>query len=305
MPRYSFCLRSFSLAVLAALWLAACQAAPGTPATSVSLPAIAGGEPASTPTAGEAISSSLPAAPQAVMFPSRDNETLQGTYYPAASDLAPLVVLMHWAPGDQADWAEIACWLQNRGLGGHTPNPLQLPWLDSSWFPLLAEGRSYAVFTFTFRGCQGGCKASSREQWLQDAQAALEYATMLPGVDAQRVVAVGASMGADGALDACLWLNTEGGGVCRGALSLSPGSYLTLPYPQAVQNLGALQPPPPAWCLYAKGDSASAAACQTAPGEHFRAVEYAGDPHGMKLIAPGLQPGALELLLEFLEMALK
>lgn len=245
----------------------------------------------------------LPPEPQKVEFHASDGQTLQGTYYPAAVNPAPMVVLMHWAPGDQSDWVEIAYWLQNRGLGGQT-EPAE-PWLDPSWFPPIPPGwveQSFAVFTFTFRDCEGGCQAFNQEGWLLDAQAAMEVAQGLDGVDPQRLVALGASIGADGAPDGCYWLNDEYENSCLGALSLSPGDYLTVPYVDAVSELGGEEPPKPDWCLYAEGDGDSARACQSASGDHYRTIQYAGSLHGMMLIQPEVEPNVPPLVLDFLEM---
>jgi hypothetical protein len=158
------------------------------------------------------------------------------------------------------------------------------------------------VFTFTFRNCEGGCQGFERAAWLQDARAAMEKAYTLEGVDLTRIVAIGASIGADGAPDGCTWLNGMYVNSCLGALSLSPGGFLTLPYREAVTALGAEQPPKPGWCLYAKSDSDSRRACENAEGENYLAYEYEGDMHGMVLIQPGLEPGALDLILEFLKL---
>jgi hypothetical protein len=211
---------------------------------------------------------------------------------------------MHWAPGDQGDWVEIAYWLQNRGLGGQTPNPGNVPWLDPSWFPETLEGQSFAIFTFTVRGCEGGCSSFDPDGWLLDAQAAMKAAQGLDGVDPQQMVAMGASIGADGAPDGCFWLNTESENSCLGALSLSPGSYLTVPYADAVDTLGAEQPPKPDWCLFAVQDTESAQACQSASGDHYRMEQYGGSPHGMMLIGPDIEPNVLLLILEFLTLSL-
>ena len=249
----------------------------------------------------------LPPEPQEIEFQAADGQTLSGTYYPAAVNPAPMIVLMHWAPGDQRDWIEIAYWLQNRGLGGQSANPEGVPWLDPSWFPPLPsewEEQSFAVFTFTFRGCEGGCSSFEPDGWLLDAQAAMETARGLGGVDPQRLVAAGASIGADGAPDGCFWLNQQYENSCLGGFSFSPGSYLTVPYADAVDALGAEQPPKPDWCLFAEEDADSAAACQSAAGDHYRMVQYDGSPHGMRLIDPAVEPNALQLLLEFIGLSL-
>jgi dienelactone hydrolase len=243
----------------------------------------------------------LPPEPQEIEFQADDGQSLQGRYYPAAVNPAPLVVLMHWAPGDQNEWNAIAPWLQNRGQTGGRSNGA--PWLDLSWFPPMPEGQSFGVFTFTFRNCEGGCKSFTRDAWLLDAQAAMRKARQLEGIDPKHIVAIGASIGADGAPDSCGWLNSQFPNSCLGALSLSPGDYLTVAYKEAVSALGAEQPPKPAWCLYAEGDAESARACEAAAGDNYRAIKYPGNNHGMMLIRPDVEPGALELILDFLKLS--
>jgi hypothetical protein len=232
----------------------------------------------------------LPPDPQRVEFQAEDGQALLGTYYPAAVNPAPTVVLMHWAPGDETGWPVIAAWLQNRGLEVETGGD---PWLDPSWFPPMLEGQSFAVFAFTFRGCDGGCSSFEPEGWLLDAKAAMKTASELDGVDPTRMVAIGASIGSDGAVDAC-------GEGCLGALSLSPGSYLRVPYDEAVAAVDGAGYP--VWCLAAEGDSESAPTCQSASGDHYRVVIYPGSEHGMELIQPEIEPSALGLILEFLQL---
>ena len=244
----------------------------------------------------------MPPVPQAVVFYAEDGQMLQGMYYAASVNPAPIIVLMHWAGGDQRDWFEIAYWLQNRGLGGNKSNPQNRPWLDSSWFPPLPEGKSFAVFTFTFRNCVGGCQVFEPDKWLLDARAAILKASQLEGVDPRRIVSVGASIGADGAPDSCYWLNIQSPNSCLGALSLSPGNYLTVHYPDAVKYLGDEQPPKLAWCLFSTQDPVSTSACNAANGTNYQKYEYKEDLHGMLLIQPGYKPPALQLLLDFLNL---
>ncbi len=259
--------------------------------------------PEPEPTA-EPVLAPLAADPQPIEFEAEDGQALQGIYYPAAQNPAPLIVLMHWAPGDQTDWPEIAYWLQNRGQGGNTPNPENRPWLDSSWFPEMADGRSFAVFTFTFRGCEGGCSSFERDKWLLDAQAALETAVQLEGIDPTQIAAIGASIGSDGAPDGCHLFNAahDDGSQCLGAFSLSPGSYLTLDYAEIAASLGMEDPPKPVWCLFADGDSSAANACNGASGAQYRSIGYAGSAHGMELVTPDMDPNVLGLMVEFLEL---
>ena len=239
----------------------------------------------------------LPAEPQRIEFETQDGQLLVGTYYPAAINPADTVVLMHWAPGDQRAWVEIAKWLQNRGEAGASEGQAESPWLDPSWFPAVPDGLSFAVFTFDFRGCVGGCSEFAPDGWLLDAMAAMETVKALPGVDPSRLVAIGASIGSDGAVDAC-------GEGCMGALSLSPGSYLTVPYADAVAALGDEEPAKPAWCLAAEGDQDSAEACRSASGDHYWANIYPGAGHGMQLVRPETDPDTLVVILDFLALAL-
>ena len=244
----------------------------------------------------------VPIEPQAVEFQAQDGQSLTGRYFPPATRPAPLVVLMHWAPGDQNDWIVIADWLQNRMVP-----PIALrsqPWQDSSWFPPVPKERSVGVFTFTFRGCDGGCKSFTRDEWLLDAQAAMQTARQLNGIDPARIVAIGASIGADGAADGCAWLNNQYPDSCLGALSLSPGGYLTVPYAEAVKALGAEPTPKSAWCLLAQGDSESKHACQDIEGQNYQAFQYPGKDHGMMLIQSGAEPNPLEIILDFLEQTI-
>lgn len=233
----------------------------------------------------------LPADPVPVTFWAEDEQELHGTYYPAAYDQAPTVVLMHWAPGDQTHWEAIAAWLQNRGAKG----PGGPSWLDSSWFPPMPDGLSFGIFTFTFRECEGGdgCQSFEPAGWLLDAQAAMEVARNQPGVDPFRLAAVGASIGSDGAVDVC-------GELCLGALSLSPGGYLGVPYDEAVTSVD--QEGKPVWCLAAEGDTDSAEACRSASGDDYQTITYPSDEHGLALIKPGMEPDTLETILEFLKL---
>ncbi len=281
------------------------EAAPTSePPTATPLPPSATAEPATaTPESPAPEPELLPAEPVEVPFQASDGQELIGRYYPAAANSAPVIVLMHWAPGDQQDWVEIAYWLQNRGLGAKSPAG-DVPWLDPSWFPAMLEGQSLAIFTFTFRNCEGGCASFERELWLLDARAAMETAAGLDGIDPGRMVAIGASIGADGAPDGCGLHNQDGGG-CLGAFSLSPGSYLTMLYADAVSALVDQETPRPVWCLYAVGDSASAEACQSAEGADYRTVEYEGGGHGMELVDPAVEPNALQLMLDFIQLVLE
>jgi hypothetical protein len=249
----------------------------------------------------------LPQNPQDLTFQTPQGRTLQGRYFPAAKDNAPLVILVHWVMSNQDDWQVVAAWLQNRGqsLPRECTNPSGCYWWDPSWFPSMGE-TSYAVFTFSLTSCETsmGCTGWTGDVWAEDANAAIQYASQLPGVDPTRIVTAGASIGADAAIDSCAWFDLQGGPArCVGAMSFSPGNYLDLAYEDQVTSLEGLSIP--AWCLYAEGDSDSNVTCNSASGTNYTTYAYAGSAHGMMLIAPERMPKnsnktTLELFLAFL-----
>lgn len=231
---------------------------------------------------------------QKVSFKAIDGTELQGTFYPPENDDAPLIILMHWARGDQNDYAAIADWLQNRGGEPDSSANASETWLDASWFPQIEQATSYGVFTFSFRDCDAGCAAFHSAEWLHDAQSAVAYARELAYIDPSRIIVAGASIGADGAADACLYLNQEFHGSCKGAFSISPGSYLTETYADVVEQMGA-----PAVCLYAPSDGPAVTACANVQAPNYTGYEI-GNAHGMDLIDPQVQPNPLDLLLGFI-----
>ena len=242
--------------------------------------------------------------PREITFQAADGQDLKGLYYPAAVNPAPLVVLMHWVNGDKSDWYEVAPWLQNRGFDNPYPNPGNQSWWDPTWFPTVPQDISYGVFIFSFRDClpadRGGCPKIDEDGWLLDAQAAAAKAVLLEGVDPTRIAFIGSSIGADGAIDGCAWLVQNRPGACQGALSLSPGGYLTIPYEQAVQTLGGNLPPVAAWCL---ADEIEIGICTTAEkveNNAFKSFEIPTGKHGNMLMRPELDPLPMELILDFL-----
>lgn len=287
--------------------LTACQ--PGATAAPVQTAIPSGTEVIETMTEPSndipTVLSPLPADPQVIRFTASDGQELTGTYYPAKTNPAPLIVLMHWIRSDQTDWATVAVWLQNRGVPDGIANPAGT-WQDGSWFPELPDDFSIGVFIFTFRGCLPNkrCPNFDGSGWLLDAQAALQKAATLEGVDPARIITAGASIGADGAVDTCALANRTVPGSCRGAFVLSPGSYLGMSYPTAVQQLqspasGAAMP---VWCL---ADENEISICEQGEGETYRSIEVKGGGHGMSLIAPDLDPQALDLLIEFIQQTVE
>ncbi len=255
-----------------------------TPVPSPTLPP----EPTLTPTVPP-----LPPDPQRIEFEAEDGTKLVGYYFPAAVNPAPMVVLMHWAGGDQRDWTQVEMvpWLTNRGA----PPKLAARAVQSNFWPPMPDGVTFGVFTFDYRGFgeSGGPKNEFRfTGWLMDSKAAMETARTLPGVDPTRMAAIGASIGADGAVDGCI---VEG---CLGALSLSPGSYLNVPYKEAVTALD--KEGKPVWCLASEGDGESAPTCKSASGDRYQMFMYPGRAHGMMLLKPGFDPDVGQTILDFL-----
>lgn len=200
-------------------------------------------------------------------------------------DPAPAVIVMHQFGSDRSAWESngLAQWLQAPALA------------HNDLWPQISGGVSFAVFTFDFRGHgeSGGNSNGERSDFLTDAKAALETVKELPGVDPERMALIGASIGADAAIDACV----QG---CLGALSLSPGSYLDVPYPEVVAEMGLDNKP--AWCLAAEDDPFSADTCNSAEGDSYRSVIYPQGGHGEALVKTGLDPDIGEIFLEFLRL---
>jgi hypothetical protein len=164
---------------------------------------------------------------------------------------------------------------------------------------------SLGVFTFNFRSCEGdeGCQAYLPAEWLLDAQAALEAASQLEGVDPGMILAAGASNGGDGAVDACAWINTTELGTCLGAFALSPSSSLTLDFRTAADALLNQKSPAVVYCLYGLLDDAAQETCGDYP--EIRTVSYGYvEDHGLELILVDRRPDPLQILQEFISEAL-
>ena len=246
--------------------------------------------------------------PQPITFTTEDGTQISGYYYPGGKDPSPLVVFMHWMNGDQNDWNEVAVWLQNRGLENPFPNPGDLPWWDPSWFPAVPADRSYAVMVFSFRNClpyRDGCQSVNKEGWLKDAQAAMLKAYELEGIDQTRITAIGSSIGADGAPYGCQKLNEMHPDACQGALSLSPGSYLGIPYEKTVKDLGLNDPATAAWCLADQSEYFFCEIAESANNPAYQDFMIQNGSHGNMLLSPKLDPLPMQIILDFLVETLK
>ena len=273
---------AYSIPLIFALLLASCGGsapvetpppdAPPPPAEEATIPPekpVAESEPTTAP---ESDFDPQPPDGQRIKFESSDGTALVGYYYPASVPDAPIVVLMHWAGGDQTDWQKngMIDWLQNRGTSGGMQSPAQ----QSVIYPSMPEGASFAVFTFDFRGFGESAGKFDQAGGLLDAKAGYEIAKTLEGIDPTRMAGIGSSIGSDGVVDGC----TEG---CLGALSFSPGGYLTVPYADAVKTLDDAGKP--VTCVASEGDSASANACRETAGENYQSIIYSGSAHGDQL----------------------
>ncbi len=177
-------------------------------------------------------------------------------------------------------WAEDAGfipWLQNwpaPGAGQPTPSA-------GGRLPLLNPTLTFNVLTFDFRGHgeSDGPMPQDIAEYLIDARAAYEAARSLPQVDANRIVGIGTSIGADAVVDAC---DVD---YCRGAFSISPGNWLGVDYRQTAARLIAQNKP--VRCMYAINDGPSPVTCTSlATGDFYKTFAYGGVKHGMSFLVP-------------------
>jgi hypothetical protein len=290
--------RFFVLSLMFGLLLSACTAAPATEApieaTTVPEP-----EPAVIePTTLETEEREYSLDPIEVEFPARDGELIYGVFYPPAKPNAPVVILMHQYNLDLHEWDAIAPWLQNAGSMPVESAGQADPWLDASWFPELPQGFSVGVLIFNFRGCMGGCKGRDPEGWIMDAEGAFTEAASMPGVDRTRIVAIGTSIGADAAVDACYLSTPLSSQRCMGVFSLSPGSYLNMPYMTTAKNVADLYVP--VYCFATTGDTPSAEACASFTHENFSASIDPGELHGIMMVNPDEPTRILEVIKDYL-----
>ncbi len=222
----------------------------------------------------------LPPDPIRVEFTTEDDVPLIGYYYSAAQSPAPVIVLMHWAQGDQTDWVNVGMvsWLQNRGVpfADNQDNPnFDTPF---TFTPLPAEV-SYAVFTFDFRGYGESGFSGEGSKHILDAKAAYKAAALQPGVDPSKIIGIGASIGADAVVDGCE--------SCAGAISLSPGDYLNTPYAEAMSVL--TQRGIPVMCVAAENDLTSFYKCKDLEETGFSKQIYPEGGHAMKLFRESVE----------------
>lgn len=206
--------------------------------------------------------------PETVAFTSVDGTNLVGTFYPAAGDDVPVVVLMHMLNSERTAWEDFA-------------------------LQLYAEG-AYAVLAFDFRGHGDSEGNFDRPLAIEDAKAAVAFAQTLDGVAQEQVILIGASIGSDAAVDACI----EG---CIAAASLSPGGWLGVPYAEAL----SLIPEKPVLCLASAADGSTVETCETGEGLgllDYQVQVYQGRAHGTSMLDIDDQfPTPIDTLMGWLE----
>jgi dienelactone hydrolase len=216
-----------------------------------------------------------------ISFQTPDGITLRGYFYPASRKNAPVVVMMHQHQGNQGLWNQensgFIPWLQNwRPSDGSLPTPSA-----AGALPGLNPELTFNVMTFDFRGHgeSDGEKPEDFSVYLADARAAYQAARSLPHVDADRIVGIGTSIGADAVINACEQA------YCRGAFAISPGSWLGLEYRESIQTL--LDAGKPVRCMYAVNDGPSPATCwSSASNDLYKIFAYPGIKHGMTFFVP-------------------
>ena len=189
--------------------------------------------------------------PQDVDFAAADDQELAGTYYPPPVCPAPLTVVYYpWVRGDKGDFEKLAA--------------------------LLPPDLSYSALTITPRGCEGGCQEWDPSGWSLDYLAALETAKGLPCAEDSRLVTIGSSVGADGAVYACGQEES-----CVGALSFSAGGYLDVPFADLVAT--TVEQGKYVWAVMAQDDAGATQLARTEWGDYYREIVIPGSAHGDQL----------------------
>jgi hypothetical protein len=164
-------------------------------------------------------------------------------------------------------------------------------------FKPMDSNRSFAVFTFDFRGYGESGFSGDWSKYILDAKAAYQTAASLEGVYPDQVIGIGASIGADAVVDAC-----EN---CLAALSLSPGDYLGVPYADAVTQMDKAGKN--TWCVAAESDMTAFYRCKDLTGEHFVKQIFPSGGHAMRLFRQelNLDPPMDAVILNFLQEAVR
>jgi len=119
-------------------------------------------------------SSSVEASGRAVTFPSSDGVTIAGEYFEASTRPAPAVVLVHMLSKNRSEWRDLPDRIRDAGI---------------------------TALTIDLRGHgQSSGSAQDLPAMVQDVRAAAQWLATRPGVKADSIAIVGASLGASLAL---------------------------------------------------------------------------------------------------------
>jgi len=243
----------------------------------------------------------LPADPIEVTITTEDGLELVGTYFPASVNPAPIVIMMHWAPGTQEDWfAEGFDWPQLALILQNRQNELASVGVPASR-AMQDREVSYGVLTFDFRNFGDSPEGDIREDGYLDALAAVAHAKTLEGADASAIMTIGASIGADGAVNGCILAGAKDP-ACLAAISLSPGNYIGKNYADEVGLAGDL----PIACFASEDDTPSADTCkagEAAGAPNYQTIIYSGMGHGMDMFGLAEDPDLFTFILEYFDAA--
>ncbi len=208
-----------------------------------------------------------PAEVQDSPFKAVDGQELVATYYPPSDCGLPLTVIYFpWVRGDRDDWEPLATFL---------PGDF-----------------SYGVLSITTRGCEDGCgEIWDRSGWLLDYSAAMQAAQQLPCADQSRLVTIGSSVGADGAIYGCAQEEK-----CVGALAFSANGWLDIPYVDEVASM--VERGKQVWAVSGQGDLGVSHLDRPEWRDYYREIIFPGDEHGDELY-----PLTGQLIQDFLECA--
>lgn len=262
-------------------------------------------EPSNTPI-NITVTPAFNPAGERITIQTEDGLELVGYYYISPKPNSPVVVLMHQFGSNQAQaWpqSDLIPWLRNYPVKGENPPE---PTLSATGkLPLLPPELHFNVLTFDFRGhgespgqVISSITTEAQRGYLLDAKAAYARAALLPNADPNRIIGIGASIGADAVVDAC-------GSGCIGAFAISPGSFLGLDwYENAYRVMNAGKP---VRCMYSINDTPSARACSSlAPNAFYIRLAVEGKKHGQDFLEPRkMEAGFGKTLLEFLLTAIK
>ncbi|WP_119068708.1 alpha/beta hydrolase [Aggregatilinea lenta] len=201
-----------------------------------------------------------------LMISASDGLVLQATFYNSPDPFAPLVIMLHQVGGSRADWEPLAQRLQAAG---------------------------YAVLTLDLRGYgqTGGAVNWSLAQ--SDVAAVIGLVQAMDDVDTSHLVLVGASIGANLALNACADMSG-----CAAAVLLSPGlDYRGITTSDAMVRLGVR----PTLIVASEGDDNNPADSLTldgmAQGDH-QLVVLTGAGHGTAMF--NADPALLEQIVQWI-----